>query len=676
MLLGAVVAEGNAGRCGGRRGGPAIRPSLPSALSALLGSSRHGVCGLEGILFNSFDTRRARLPAILFPFLSLTFTAAAQTPEVVVTGSRAPLAANRLAADVLVISAESIRNSSADSVAELLRREAGVQISRNGGPGQTTGLLLRGASSGQTVVLVDGVRIGSATLGSAALEALALSQVDRIELLRGPGSSLYGADAVGGVVQIFTLAGNARAAEPKWHGAVAAGGYGSSQVSMGGQGGAGVWDYAASAASERSRGVSALRPGDRFGNHHPDRDGYRLDSAQAQIGLRSGAGQRVGLSLVQTRLNSQYDASEFLAPRFNQNNDADFRTRLATEVAALDWRGDVAASLVASARASRSVDDSRSGGSVSSRFITQRSLLAAQLIWRDGPLGQWVAALERSQDRATSTSYRDPVQRQTTALVLELTGAAGAWAWQADVRRDDASDIAPVSTGRIGGAFTLAPGLTLRALAGSTFRAPSFNDLYFPDYGVATLRPERGRSVEAGLNWTSGASQARFTLYQNRVAELIGFQSDRRFCPPAPGLNFGCAGNTGRASLQGATLAGRHTLGAWTWKAHFDALRARDRDTGVPLPRRADRQASLGVDWTAGAWQAGASLLHLGSRPDGGKTLDAETTVDLQLRWNLTPDWSLQARLLNASDERIEPARDYQGLGRQGWLVLRYQPQP
>ena len=599
---------------------------------------------------------------------------AAQPAEVLVSGSREPLSSARLAADVVVIGAEAIRASTADSVADLLRREAGVQLSRNGGPGQTTGLLLRGASSGQSVVLVDGVRIGSATLGSAALEALALSQVERIEVLRGPGSSLYGADAVGGVVQIFTRAGTAGSPGVAVHGALAIGGLGSSQVSAGLRGAQGIWDAAGSVSSERSDGVSALRAGDQFGNHNPDRDGYRLDSAQLQAGLRPVAGQRVGLKLVRTRLNSQYDASEFLAPTFSQNNKPDFRTRLNTEVSSLDWRGEFGAELVASARGSRSVDDSRSGGSVTSRFRTTRQLVGAQVVWRNGPFGQWVVALERNEDRATSTSFRADVERRNTALVLEFTGQSGPWAWQADARRDKPSDFDSVSTGRLGGAYSLAPGLKLRALAGSTFRAPSFNDLYFPNYGVATLRPEQGRSVEAGLNWQAGASQASATLYRNRVTDLIGYQSDRRFCPPAPAFNFGCAGNISRASLQGATLAGSHTLGAWTWKAQFDALRARDRDTGAPLPRRADRQGSLGVDWTSGAWSAGASLLHLGARPDGGKTLAAETTVDLQATWRWTPAWTLQARLLNASDERVEPARDYQGLGRQAWLVLRYEP--
>jgi vitamin B12 transporter len=130
-------------------------------------------------------------------------------PPVVVTGAREPLAPERVAGDVVVIDEETIRATLADSLGDLLRREAGVQLSRAGGPGQGTGVLLRGAGAGQTVVLVDGVRVGSATLGLAALEQLGLAQVERIEILRGPGSTLVGADAIGGVVQVFTRRGTA-----------------------------------------------------------------------------------------------------------------------------------------------------------------------------------------------------------------------------------------------------------------------------------------------------------------------------------------------------------------------------------------------------------------------------------------------------------------------------------
>jgi vitamin B12 transporter len=615
---------------------------------------------------SKFSIGRAVQAAVCLLFSSATLS---QT-QVVITGSRVPGVLDRLAADVVVIDAATIRESTADSVADLLRRQAGVQLSRNGGPGQSTGIFIRGASSSQSIVLVDGVRIGSATLGSASLETLGLANIERIEVLRGPGSSLYGADAVGGVVQVFTRRGqdqtrvNARAA---------VGGYGSSELSAAASGRAGLWDLAASASRETSDGVSAIRPGDVFGNHNPDDDGYTLDAWQAQVGITPLAGHRVGLTLLRTDLDAQYDASEFLPPNFAQDNTPDFRNRQKTTVAALDWRGTLSASLTGSAKLSRSVDDLDSGGRQIDIFKTTRDQAGAQLAWDSGALGRVTLALEHDDESAESTSFIADVTRRTIAGIVALDGQAGGWSWQADVRHDDIGDFGSQTTGRAGAALVLAPGWRVRTLAGTSFRAPSFNDLYFPGYGVPTLKPEEGTSVELGLNWDAGASRAAATVYRNKVRQLIAYESDRSFCPPDPAFDFGCAANIDRATLEGVTLSGAHRLGAFGVQAQLDFLEARDDAAGERLQRRAAHQASLAGDWTAGAWTLGAAVQRVGERPDGGRRLAAETTLDLSAVWNIAARWSLQAKLLNATDRNIEPARDYQGLGRQAWLALRFE---
>jgi vitamin B12 transporter len=616
--------------------------------------------------------QRGRWAVACSSFVLFSSVSAQMAPDpIVITGTREPLSAQRLAADVVVINTNTLQNTTADSLADVLRREAGVQLSRNGGPGQSTGVFLRGASSQQTVLLVDGVRIGSATLGSAAFEALGLQQIDRIEVLRGPGSSLYGADAVGGVVQVFTKAGTAGL---QADGRVAVGGFGAKELAGGLRGSTGAFDYAASLATERSTGVSALREGDRFGNFNPDRDGHQLDTAHLRLGFKPAAGHRIGLTVLRTRLNAQYDASEYLAPNFEQDNRADFRTRLNTEVTTLDWRGDYGAALTGSANASRSVDDANNGGTEIDRFRTTREQFGAQLAWKSGGWGQLVGAFENKSERATSTSYSGPARRRTNALSGEWTGTLGDWSWQTDARRDDSSDYGAATSGRVGGSLALAPSLRLRALAGTTFRAPSFNDLLFPGYGVATLRPERGRSVEVGVNWRDGNSSASATFFNNQVRDLIGYESDRKRCPADPAYDFGCAANISRAKLQGLNLAGAHRAGEWAVSAQVDFLQARDDISGQRLSRRAAHQGTLGLDWAAGDWAAGASVLRLGARPDGGQSLSAETTLNLTARWQVMTGVQVQAKLLNATDARTEPARDYQGLGRQAWLVLKWEP--
>ena len=611
----------------------------------------------------------AGLCALACLFLVAPLRAQSGLAPVVVVATRAPQPLDRVAADVIVIDAERIRDSSADTLEELLRREAGLQLSRNGGPGQNAALFIRGAAANGTVLLVDGVRVGSATLGQAEFEALGLAQIERIEVLRGPGSSLYGADAVGGVVQIFTRRGEGA---PRLGAHAAVGGYGSSEGDVSAAGARGDFDYAASLSRERSDGVSALRPNDLFGNFNPDRDGHARSSGQLKFGITPRAGHRIGVSLFESRLNQQFDGSEFAPPDFVQDATADFRNRLVTRVGAIDYRGEFGIALTTSLQLSRSEDDLQSGGNVIDRFVTRREQLTWQNAWKPDADQQLVLAFERLEEKVRSTSFLADVGRGNNGLVLGYSGRFGAQLLQADVRHDASSQFGGVTTGRLGWSLEMARGLRLRALVGTTFRAPSFNDLYFPGFGIAGLRPEHGRSVEIGLAWRQGASSASATLYRNRVRDLIGFEPDRSFCPADPSYDFGCARNVGRARLQGASLAAAQRWNAWSLRGTVDLLEATDEATGQRLARRAAHQESFAADYEAGAWSFGLTVLDVGARPDAGAQLGAYQTLDLQARWRIAPRWRIEARLLNAGDRRIEPLRDYQGLGRQAWLGLRY----
>lgn len=587
----------------------------------------------------------------------------------VVTGAREALPTDRLAGDLVVIDRERIRDSAADSIEDLLRREAGLQLSRSGPPGANAGLLIRGASSGQTLVMIDGVRIGAATSGLPELEALSLDMVERVEVLRGPGSSLYGADAVGGVVQIVTRRGSG---SPQATLQAAAGGYGARQGSLQAQGAWGPIDAAASLGSERNTGVSALRPGDRFGNHNPDADGFQRRSAQLQLGWAPAAGHRLALHALSTRLDSRYDASEFLPPTFAQDASGDFRSRTELDALTLRHEGRWGADWRSRLSLSTQRSDLATGATQIDRFRSDRRLAEAQLSYT-GWAGQTLTvALSRLHEAVQSTAYAAEASRDTDALALAWAGSLGPASLQLEWRHDDDSSYGRVDTGRAGLGWALGGGWRARAVAGSTFRAPSFNDLVYPGYGVPTLGPERGRSAELGLDWRAGPHQASFTVYRNRVRDLIGYEPDRSFCPPGFAYDFGCARNVGRARLQGASVSGGTRLGAWSLRGSLELLDAKDLATGARLTRRAAHQATLSADWQQGPWRLGAELVELGARPEGGRMLAAATTLDLKARWALSNELSLEARLLNATDRDVEPALDYRSLGRQAWLGARW----
>ena len=633
---------------------------------------------------SSFRVPRAPVAAssLAFSFsfvacISLPSTLQAQTQlnTVVVTATREPTPLSRITSDVVVIDSDRIRSSSADSIEDLLRREAGLQMTRNGGPGQISGFFLRGSGTNSTVVLIDGVRIGSATLGQADLAALSLSQVDRIEVLRGPASSLYGADAVGGVVQIFTRRGQAAM---QLNAAANVGGYGARQAELGLSGASGGVDYAASVGRETSKGISALRPGDQFGNYNADADGHARSSGTLNLGFTPAAGHRVGLKLVQNRLNAQFDDSECLAPKcaapsFTQDPSPDFRSRLVNQVAALDYRGVISPTLTTSAQFAANKDDSISGGTQTQQYLTKRQQFTWQTAWKFDADKQVVALFENLAESARADAYLDAVQRSNNALALGYSGQYGAHALQVDMRRDNSSVYGGVTTGRLGWAMDIAAGWRVRALVGTTFRAPSFNDLYFPDYGVSTIRPEKGRSMEAGLTWRNPASDASITVYQNKVRDQIGYQPDIRLCPAGAGYQYGCAANVSQARLTGATLAASTRAAGLTLRANVDVLDAKNADTGTRLPRRAAHQESLSADYASGAWNFSAALLAVGSRPDRAVQLSGYESLDLRTTWRVAAQWWLEAKLLNATNRNIEPVRDYQALGRQAWLGVRFE---
>jgi vitamin B12 transporter len=626
------------------------------------------------MLTSTLRSRRSRgslaaafltLPFALTPFAAI---AQSQLDPVIVTGNREAQPLSQSTADVVVITPEMVRNTASTSVEELLRREAGIQLIQNGGPGQSSGYFIRGASTNSTVVLIDGVRVGSASLGQASFEALSIAQVDHIEVLRGPASSLYGADAVGGVIQIFTRRGDGA---PRVTADVSVGRYSSLLADVGVSGSSGAFDYAITAGRESSHGISAIRPNDQFGDFNPDNDGYARNFGNMHLGYTPAAGHHIGITVLETHLNAQYDGADFNPPDFVPDPSADFRNHLRTKLASIDYRGEISTLWTTTVQLSNDVDDSDSGGQVLSRFKTNRNQLTWQNSLRLSPDQQVVLAYDYLHEKVQADGFPNAPERNNNGLVAGYTGSFGKSVVEGSIRYDDNSVYGNNTTGRLGYSYEVVTGLKLRALAGTSFRAPTFNDLFYPGFGISTIQPERGRSVEVGAEWRSGATTASATVYRNKVKNLINFDPDPNGTDCPVGY-FGCAANTARATLQGATLAGAQSWGGLTVRGTVDFLDAKDDDTGIRLARRSAHQESLSADYDGGRWTTGASLLDVGARPDGTVNLGGYATLDLRATWRFMPQWQLIGKLLNAFDHRIEPIRDYQGLGRQAWIGVRF----
>jgi vitamin B12 transporter len=564
--------------------------------------------------------------------------------SLVVTAARWPQALSELVADVTVIGAEEIARAGAQSLAELLRRVPGVEIVMNGGPASTSGVFLRGANSNQTLVLIDGQRVGSSASGTAALEAIPIDVIDRIEILRGPASNLYGADAIGGVIQVFTRNGGDVFAA---HASAGYGTYRTSVASGGVSGAAGAWRYALDVGHRQSDGFNAIANPANF-SFNDDRDGYRGDDASGSVSLRLAPEQELSVRFLKSRLDAQFDAE----PGF------DDRTITTVDSLALASRNRLTGWWTSQLEAAQTDDisDSRTGFGPG-RFTTRQRLY----VWQNDFLllrGSLGVALERREERVGGDAAFAINSRDTNAAVGVYRLAEGPHAVQLNLRRDDSTQFGARTTGALAYGYGFAPGWRASAGYGTAFKAPTFNDLYYPGFSNPDLKPETARNAEVALRYASEALAAGIVAYRNRVRDLIVFECDADFnCAPQ---------NVAAATLQGVTLDMRFRRGATVATASVDLQRPEDDASGLLLPRRARRHAALAVEHPLGPVQVRAELSASSARFDDAantRRMGGYALINLLVEWPFEARWTAFARLDNLLDKHYELAADYRTAG-------------
>ena len=577
--------------------------------------------------------------------------------QIVVTGTRIPVRADQALAETTVIDRAQIEAAAGRTLAELLAQQAGVVAWANGGRAGPASVSLRGMETRHTLLLIDGVRYGSATLGTPIWDNLPLEAIERIELVRGPMSGLYGSDAAGGVVQIFTRGGLAG-----FHpdAALGVGSHGHVDGSAGARFGQGALDGQLRLQHQRSRGFSVTNERVPFGQFDADDDGQRQSSVQARVGMQLQRWRAEAL-LLASRGNTHYD----------DGPGADARAKVRTDVHSLGLSGPVVAGWTSSLRLARSqdVNDVRVSASPFASLGATGTVLR-QLSWENqiaSPIGTVLALVERvTQTVERPDTPYDISERRIDAVALGLNGAAGAHSWQANVRRDRNSQFGTPTTGSLAYGVQVLPGLRATASAGKTFVAPSFNQLYYPGFGNPALLPEKGRHREFGLRWQGGAVSAQIAYYEHRIRGYIS-------SGPAPT-------NVPRTRFEGLSASFDATLGAWTLGGSFDSLNPVNDTTGSAnagklLPRRPTDSARAWADWRSGDWALGGSITAFGPRFDDAantRALPGFALLDLRAETTLSPQWKLGLKLNNALGQRYETTYGYNQPGREAFLTLRW----
>ena len=588
-------------------------------------------------------------------FVSSTSPAAAQPApqlgETVVTATRTPQPLADVLADVSVIDNATIERSGAVGVADLLARLPGVEFARNGGPGTATSVFLRGAESRHTLVYVDGVRIDSQATGGATWESIPLSVVDRIEVLRGSAAAIYGSDAIGGVVQIFTKKG---AGAPKPFVGIGGGTYRTAQLEAGISGGTDTVDYAISGAHQRSNGFnSRIAP-----KANIDSDGYRQTSGTARLGFKPVAGQRIEATLLSSETNSQYDG---FTPGFDDRNHHRLQTY------GLGWNAQWSDAY----RTRVLIDESHSRYETSPQPYLTNTRLRNYLWQNELRLGRQLltAALERREDHLENGTIDKGRAQNALALGYGFQGTEHSL--QLNARHDRDSEFGGQTTGGAAYGYAFTKAWRASVSAGTSFRAPTLYQR-FSQYGIAGLQPETGRNTEVALRWREGASEFGAVVYRNRVTNLITFGA----AGPCESKS-GCYENTASADLRGLTFNGAHRIGLLALRGSVDFQDPRDRDSGHRLARRAKRHATLGADYALAGWSLGAESQTSSARFDNGAntvTLGGYTLFNLYASRRLGRDWTLLARVDNLADKNYQLANTYATPGRAFFVSLKWAP--
>lgn len=610
--------------------------------------------------FHTTATRAAFAMAAL-P-LAISFSAQAQYAEattelaaldpVVVTAALAPRTANESLSSVSVLDEATFRRQDPTSLTDLLRGQPGVDVTSNGSFGKSGSVSLRGAPGDANVLMIDGIRLRSATAGSAAFQYLDPRMFDRAEIVRGPRGSLYGADAVGGVIQLFTPDGDEQGPQPNI--SIGGGSFNTQRVSAGISGREGGTRYSFAGSHFNTDGQPVRQGGEDMG--------YDNTSALARMSHTFDSGAEVGFLALRARGTTEYDESGSLAT-------TDYVQQVAGIYGELPITDNWRSRLTLSEARDESVN--HHWGSIldtqtrTARWENTLSAGVHELIVGAEYLNDSVAG-SITGDMPWDGPY-DVEKRDNKAVFGQALLDFAPFAVQASLRYDDNEAYGDEVTGSLALGYELDNYHTLRASIGTAFKAPSFNDLYWPNSGNPDLNPEKSETVEVGVRGQYSQWFWDVAVFQNDYDDLIAW------APTPSGL--WAPQNVNNARIRGAELSSGVEVNDWVLQAAYTYLDPEDQETGNRLARRASQSVRLDADRELGDWSLGGSLVAQGYRYDNASNtqrLGGYGLVNLRAGWQFAPLWTARVTVENAFDKEYETSRDYINAGRAGFLSVHF----
>ncbi|WP_136474295.1 TonB-dependent receptor domain-containing protein [Pseudomonas sp. DG56-2] len=572
---------------------------------------------------------------------------ALKLPNTLISANRQVEDRTQTSAANTVFTRDDIDRLQPSSVTDLLTRVPGVQVANTGGRGSVPNIYIRGGKTAQNLVLVDGVRIANATSGDSGLQFLDIDQIERVEVLRGSRSAIYGSDAISGVIQIFTRRSAQQGLRPRLR--LAAGSDQTWQRNLGLSGGDQDTRFNFGASLDESAGIDWTHtsyPSD--GDH----DTYRNKSLNLSLSHNFNGDVEAGFNLLDSRGRSEYDnpygrLDEGTWQSFSQAPYTDYTvSSLGTYLGAqLNEHWYSRLELGHSENRDRKRDKL---SSESSEFNTYRDSASWQNDLTFEEHNSLMVGADWYQDRVHASTDFGEDSRWNRAVFIQHR-FKGEWlSTELGLRRDQNQQF--------GGQNTWSGSLTLPVNANNDvllsysegFRAPTFNDLYYPKYSNPNLKPERSKSYE--LQWRSQLSEKsrlETSVYRTnlRDAIIVGEGSIPR--------------NVAAAQINGFEAALHQQWFGWQSNLSLALIDPRDRDSGHTLARRARRTLSLDLDRQFNQIGLGASWQAVSSSYDNetnSNSLSGYGLVGLRSSWYLSTELTLDLKIDNVLDKSYSRA--------------------
>jgi vitamin B12 transporter len=605
-----------------------------------------------------------------------------KTSDVFVTATRTPVNKKNVIADTTTITEEEIERAGSSSLTDLLQRQPGIEIYNSGGQGKVSSLHIRGSESDHVVVLIDGLRVNQVTSGLTAFENIPLSQIEKIEIVRGASSSLYGAGAIGGVIQIFTKKG---VSGFKPYAAIGYGRYGTKTAQAGIRAGNDSTNYAINISSLSTDGFSAYKTNNAI---YSDKDGYDNLSLSGSIDHKFNQDNSISLNFIKSNGNNKYDnrfAASFI----------DYRSKMDTQATGINFSNKVTNYWQSDLNIGQSIYkyDNHNGVSWTPNTSKQN-----QLSWLNNitlPAGSLLLGYDFNRETINKSLGYDKSERNNSGYIAGYLFNRDNHNLQLNYRVDENSAYGKFNTGNIGYGYNLNNQWNISSLYGTSFRAPNFMDLYYPGYiwsgrffpaSNPNLKPEESKNIEASLRYQKDVDKFSVTVFQNKIDNFI--QLDSSSIPQ----------NTEKAKFEGITFNGSTFIDHFQLYGNVTFQSAKNDVTNQNLARRSQQYGNIGLNYYFGQWNMGTEINASGSKndfcdPDEFSCpikIPGYAFVNLVAEHKINNDIKLNLRLNNVLNKDYSLAYDgkpgvegnygsqgfaYQTAGASFFVNLRYEPQ-